>query len=158
MEVLHYEFKGMLYDEWELNRTYVTGAHTIREAEIVNYCDLSGNTNPLYTNDLFAKDTPSGLKVVPEGLLFILANGVDTATLWVDGSHIGLLDQQLSFLKPVYVGDTIYVTKTPVEMRLSRKPGRGIITFRVCVYNQDDEMVADGKWVILMATDKEHME
>ena len=42
MEVLHYEFKGMLYDEWELNKTYITSARTIREAEIVNYVDLSG--------------------------------------------------------------------------------------------------------------------
>ena len=158
MEVLHYEFKGMLYDEWELNKTYITSARTIREAEIVNYVDLSGNSNPLHTNDLFAKNTPKGLKSVPEGLLFILVNGVDTATLWVDGSYIGLLDQQLTFLETVYVGDTIFVTKTPIEMRRSRKPGRGIITFQVCVYNQDDKIVAEGKWVILMATDKEHME
>ena len=158
MEVLHYEFKGMLYDEWELNKTYMTGAHTIREGEIVSYCSLSGNNNPLYTNDLFAKDTPHGLQVAPEGLVFILANGVDTAAQRVDGSYIGLLDQQLSFLKPVYVGDTIYVTETPIAMRRSKKPGRGIITFRISVFNQNDEMVADGNWVILMATDKEHME
>ena len=47
---------------------------------------------------------------------------------------------------------------TPTAKRLSRKPGRGIITYRISVFNQRDEMVMDGTWVILMATDREHME
>ena len=76
----------------------------------------------------------------------------------MDGSYIGLLDQQMSFLKLVYVGDTIYLTMTPTAKRLSRKPGRGIITYRISVFNQKEEMVMDGTWVILMATDREHME
>jgi len=47
---------------------------------------------------------------------------------------------------------------TPTAKRLSKKPGRGIITYRICVFNQRDEMVMDGTWVILMATDRDHME
>ena len=47
---------------------------------------------------------------------------------------------------------------TPVEKRLSKKPGRGIIRFRVDTINQKGETVAEQYWTILMATDKEHME
>ncbi len=64
----------------------------------------------------------------------------------------------MRFLRPVYVGDTICLTMTPTAKRLSKKPGRGIITYRICVFNQRDEMVMDGTWVILMATDRDHME
>lgn len=158
MGILHYEFKGMLFDEWELNKEYTTSARTIRESDITAYCALSGDYNPFYTNDVFSKDNFYGKPVVPGGLTFIIANGLDCQTLWVDGSYIGLLDQQMSFVKPVYVGDTICLTMTPTAARLSKKPGRGVITFRICVYNQRDEIVMEGTWVILMATDKEHME
>ena len=158
MGVLHYDFKGMLYDEWELNRAYTTGARTICEAAVARYCSLSGDYSPLYTNALYAENTVYGRPIVPGGLTFIIANGLDCQTLWVDGSYIGLLDQQMRFLRPVYVGDTICLTMTPTAKRLSKKPGRGIITYRICVFNQRDQMVMDGTWVILMATDRDHME
>ncbi len=158
MGVLHYDFKGMLYDEWELNKAYHTSARTITESDVCGYCALSGDYNPFYTNALFAKNGFYKQPIVPGGLTFIISNGLDCQTLWVDGSYIGLLDQQMSFLKPVYVGDTIYLTMTPVAKRLSKKPGRGIITYRISVFNQNDEMVMDGQWIILMATDRDHME
>ena len=47
---------------------------------------------------------------------------------------------------------------TPVEKRLSRKPGRGIIKFKVETTNQKNEVVADQMWTVLMATDRKHME
>lgn len=158
MGILHYDFKGMLYDEWELNKEYTTPARTIFESDVTRYCALSGDYNPLYTNELFARQSIYGKIVVPSGLAFIIGNGLDCQTLWTDGSYIGLLDQQMRFLKPVYIGDTIYLTMTPTEKRLSKKPGRGVITFRISMFNQNDEMFMDGVWVILMATDKEHME
>ena len=34
MGVLHYDFKGMLYDEWELDKAYITPARTIRESDV----------------------------------------------------------------------------------------------------------------------------
>ena len=158
MGVLHYDFKGMLYDEWELNRTYITPARTIRQSDVDRYCALSGDYSPEYTNDLYAKSIGSGRPAVPGGLTFIIANGLDCQTLWVDGSYIGLLDQQMQFLSPVYVGDTIYLTMTPTAKRLSKKPGRGVITYQISILNQRDEVVMDGVWVILMATDRDHME
>lgn len=158
MGVLHYDFKGMLFDEWEMNKSYMTAARTITEADVTAYCALSGDYNPLYTNVLYAKDSVYGKQVVPGGLTFIISNGLDCQTLWVDGSYIGLLDQQMSFLKPAFVGDTIYLTMTPTAKRLSKKPGRGVITYQISVFNQNDEMIMDGTWVILMATDREHME
>lgn len=158
MGVLHYDFKGMLYDEWELNKTYITPARTIRQSDVDRYCALSGDYSPEYTNDLYAKSIGHSQPIVPGGLTFIIGNGLDCQTLWVDGSYIGLLDQQMQFLSPVYVGDTVYLTMTPTAKRLSKKPGRGVITYQISILNQRDEVVMDGVWVILMATDREHME
>ena len=158
MSVLHYEFKGMLYDQWELDRVYTTAARTIVESDVSRYCALSGDYSPQYTNAIFAGQSFFGQSVVPGGLTFMIGNGLDCQTLWVDGSYIGLLDQQMAFVRPVFVGDTVYLTMTPTEKRLSKKPGRGVITYQISMFNQRDEMIMDGSWVILMATDREHME
>ena len=155
MGVLEYDFKGMLFDDWEIGKVYTTAARTIREADVAAYCALSGDYNPLYTNEPFAKGSFYGRTVVPGGLTFIIANGLDCRTLWMDGSFIGLLDQQMSFPKPVFVGDTIYLTMVPTEKRLTKKPGRGVVTYRVSVFNQRDEMVMDGTWVIMILTDRD---
>ena len=45
MGVLHYDFKGMLYDEWELDRVYTTGARTICEADVAR-CLLYTSPSP----------------------------------------------------------------------------------------------------------------
>ena len=57
MGVLHYDFKGMLYDEWELDKAYITPARTIRESDVTGYCALSGDYNPMYTNEMYASKT-----------------------------------------------------------------------------------------------------
>lgn len=158
MGVLHYDFKGMLYDEWELNRVYTSHARTITADDVSRYCALSGDYNPLYTNELFARTTLFGGIILPGGLSFIIANGLSCQTLWFDGSYIGLLDQQMQFVGPVHVGDTVYLTMTPTAKRLTKKPGRGVVTYRISLFNQKDELVLDGTWVILMAVDREHME
>jgi acyl dehydratase len=158
MGVLHYDFKGMLYDEWELNKVYTSHARTITADEVSRYSALSGDYNPLYTNAFFAKQSLFGRSVLPGGLTFIIANGLSCQTLWFDGSYIGLLDQQMKFTAPADVGDTVYLTLRPTAKRLTRKPGRGIVTYEVQLFNQDDVMLLDGVWVILMAVDREHME
>ena len=158
MGVLHYDFKGMLYDEWELNHQYISHARTITADDVSRYCALSGDYNPLYTNALFAEKSFYHGAVLPGGLTFIIANGLSCQTLWFDGSYIGLLDQKMQFAAPAHVGDTVYFSATPTAKRLSKKPGRGIITYDVALYNQRDEAIMTGTWVILMATDKEHME
>ena len=68
MGVLHYDFKGMLYDEWELDKVYTTGARTIRESDVTSYCALSGDYDPHYTNEPFAEQDYYKKPVVPGGL------------------------------------------------------------------------------------------
>lgn len=55
---------------------------------------------------------------------------------------MGFLEQSSRFLKPVYVGDTLYP-----ELRVSEiKPQRttGVLTLASTVHNQRDELVLDG--------------
>jgi 3-hydroxybutyryl-CoA dehydratase len=56
------------------------------------------------------------------------------------------LSQQLEFLAPVFIGDTITAT---VEVTAWR-PDKRIITLRTDAYNQADTQVVTGKAVLLV--------
>ena len=54
---------------------------------------------------------------------------------------VGGIDQRMKFQKPVQPGDVLRFVQTVLETRTSSKPGRGIITVRVEVINQREEVV-----------------
>ena len=56
---------------------------------------------------------------------------------------IGFLEQSSRFLKPVYVGDTLYPMLEVSELR----PGRttGVAVLKLTIHNQSGELVCDGE-------------
>jgi 3-hydroxybutyryl-CoA dehydratase len=56
------------------------------------------------------------------------------------------LSQQIEFLAPVYIGDTV----TAVAEVESWRPAKRIITLKTDCYNQDDTQVVTGKAVLLV--------
>lgn len=54
---------------------------------------------------------------------------------------VGGVDQRLKLQKPVQPGDILRFVQTVLETRPSSKPGRGIITVRVELINQREEVV-----------------
>jgi acyl dehydratase len=61
----------------------------------------------------------------------------------VGDALVAFLDQSSRFLKPVYVGDTLY----PMLALTGLEPGRttGVVAMRVTIHNQDKELVMDGQ-------------
>jgi 3-hydroxybutyryl-CoA dehydratase len=56
------------------------------------------------------------------------------------------LNQQIEFLAPVYIGDTI----TAMAEVTSWRPEKRIITLKTDAYNQDEVQVVTGKAVLLV--------
>ena len=56
------------------------------------------------------------------------------------------LSQQIEFLAPVFIGDTI----TAVVEVASWQPDKRIITLKTDCYNQDDKQVVTGKAALLV--------
>ena len=56
------------------------------------------------------------------------------------------LSQQIEFLAPVYIGDTITAAVEVVSWR----PEKGIITLKTDCYNQDEKQIVTGKAVLLV--------
>ena len=49
--------------------------------------------------------------------------------------------ERLRFVRPVYIGDTIRVAVTIKDKQDHKKPGYGLVTESVEVFNQQDELV-----------------
>jgi oxepin-CoA hydrolase / 3-oxo-5,6-dehydrosuberyl-CoA semialdehyde dehydrogenase len=133
------------FEELEIGETLHTHRRTVTEADIVNFAGLSGDFFYAHTDDIGAKDSIFERRVA-HGYFVVSA----AAGLFVDPApgpvlaNYGL--ENLRFVKPVYVGDTIQVRltckqKTAKEDKEGQIP-QGVVHWDVEVTNQNAEPVA----------------
>jgi 3-hydroxybutyryl-CoA dehydratase len=121
-----------------------TFTKTVTEADVITFAGLIGDFNPIHVDAEYARKSRFGQRVA-HGLF---TAGLISAVLGnkLPGPGAIYLSQQLEFLAPVYIGDTITAT---VEVSTWR-PEKRIITLRTDAYNQADRQVVTGKAVLLV--------
>jgi 3-hydroxybutyryl-CoA dehydratase len=117
-------------------------ARTITETHIVNYAGITGDMNPLHVDAEYAAQSMFGQRIA-HGMLVA---GLISAVLGTElpGPNSIYLGQDLKFMAPVMIGDTIKVVVTVTDKRDEKR----IIKLRTAVYNQRGEMVVDGNAVM----------
>ena len=158
MGIKEYQFRGKLYDEWVIGKEFTTGARTITEGDIVTFAGLSGDWSATHTNDVYGKSTIYGSRIAYGNVTFIVSTGLIAQTLLFEGTATAMLDMQISYQEPVRFEDTIYCKFQATEKRESKKyPDQGIVTIKGCVFNQNDEQVAEEQLVFLVAKTAPHL-
>jgi oxepin-CoA hydrolase/3-oxo-5,6-dehydrosuberyl-CoA semialdehyde dehydrogenase len=134
------------FEELEIGETVVTHKHTVSEADIVNFANVSGDN--FYAHmDATSLDGTIFTQRVAHGY-FVLAKA---AGLFVDPKkgpvllNYGL--EECRFIKPVYPGMTIGVrltvkAKVDQEKKSDEDIAKGIVKFLVDVYDETGESVA----------------
>ena len=133
------------FDELEIGETLITHRRTVTEADIVNFAGISGDFFYAHMDDIAAKDSFFE-KRVAHGYFVLSA----AAGLFVDPAPGPVLANygldNLRFVKPVYVGDTIQARLTCKQKTAKdTQPGtvpQGVVAWDVEVTNQDAEPVA----------------
>ena len=117
---------------------------TVSESDVTTFAGLIGDRNPIHTDDEYARKSRFG-KRVAHG---VFTGGLISAVLGNDlpGPGSIYLSQQLEFLAPVFVGDTI----TAVVEVTSWRPEKRIITFKTDAYNQEEQQVVTGQSVLMV--------
>lgn len=92
---------------------------TITETDIVLFAGLSGDTNPLHLDADYAAQSFFGQRVAHGMLSASLISGVLGTRL--PGPGAIYIDQHLSFIAPVHIGDTVTATVTVLEINLQRR-------------------------------------
>lgn len=133
------------FDELVVGESWLTHRRTITESDVVSFAGLSGDFFYAHMDDIAARESIFERRVA-HGYFVISA----AAGLFVDPApgpvlaNYGL--ENLRFVKPVYIGDTIRVRltckqKTAKEDREGQPP-QGVVAWDVEVTNQADEPVA----------------
>ncbi len=135
---------GLYWEEWEVGRTFKSAARTVTEADLVIYSGLSGDYNPLHTDEEYCKTTDFGTRIAHGPLIYAIAAGLIFQMHLYDDTLIAFLGfDNLRFTKPVKPGDTIHARLEVTERRETSRPDRGVMKRQLQVVNQRGEVVLD---------------
>lgn len=130
------------WEEFRVGETLTTDGVTITETHIVEFTSLTLEFSPLHMDEEFAKSTPFGRRIANGPLLLSIAVGLVMMTGVLVKAGIAILGfDNVRFLAPTYIGDSIRVKVTIKEKRESKRPGRGVIVAAHEIINQRGETV-----------------
>ena len=143
--------RGAYFEEYEVGQKVISSGRTATETDLVSFAALSGDWNPLHTDAVAAAQGPFGQRVV-HGLW-----GLSAAVSLV--TRLGFIEETLiafreidnwKFSLQIFIGDTIHVQVIVGETRPVRRLGGGMVTLQVEILNQDNKIVQQGNWVVLV--------
>jgi acyl dehydratase len=140
-------------DDFNVGDVYYTGRITVTEAHLVTWAGLTMDYYPLHMDKEYAAKTEFGERLAHGPLIFALAVGlVSTAGFGGDAAIAWLGVDGMRMLLPVKIGDTIGVEVEVTDKKSTKRPERGIQTWRYTVRNQRGEsvMVFDYKMMFHM--------
>lgn len=143
---------GLFFEDFSVGDAFTAPGRTVTDAEIALFAGLSGDFNPLHTDEEFAKTTPFGRRVAHGALGLSLAIGLASRLGLFDGTGLAFLGVEWSFRRPIFVGDTVHVRFTVREKRAAKKPGGGILVLATELVNQRGEIVQEGNRTYLVRT------
>ncbi len=142
--------EAFYFEDFEMDRDYVTRSRTITEADVVAFAGLSGDYNPLHTDEEFAKQTIFGTRIAHGVLGLSVATGLINQTGIAEGTVIAFLGMTWNFKGALKMGDTITVRQRVAEKRETSKPDRGILRMAVSVVNQRGEVIQEGEHTLMI--------
>lgn len=148
--------RGLYLNDWEIGKEYIGISRTITETDVItfNYLSRDVEDGPQY-------EIIDGKKIVgAHGTLTAsIAQGLVTQTGMFEGTEIAHLASTSKWVYPVCVDDTIVpVFKATSKRESKSRPGTGILTVHVDVYNQDETKVMEMDWTVMMAANAQALE
>ncbi len=139
----------LYFEDIPLGKIWVSEARTITETDVVNFACLSGDFNPIHTNEEFAHNTPFHRRIAHGLLVLSIGGGMMTSNPPV--RTLALLEHpHWRFHNPVFFGDTIHVRNQAVDKQAEKNGRRGRITWEVQILNQEGKVVQEGTMLTLV--------
>lgn len=134
------------FDDLKVGDTVKSISRTITETDLVNFISYMFQAEELFTSVEHAlKRSAFKKRIVPGTLTLSLGLGLLSATGWNRDSALALLGiDEVRFLKPVVVGDSIYCEAT-VLTKNPRDAQRGVIVVAHTIRNQEEQAVVQFK-------------
>jgi acyl dehydratase len=150
MSPTEYKPRGRYFEEFEVGDRMVSPGRTVTEADFVMYCGISGDYNELHSNVEYAKQTPFGRRIAHGPLGLTMAMGLAGRMGYLEGTAQALLGMAWKFKGPIFIGDTIHVRASVARKKAVKRLGGGLLVLDIAVVKQDDSVVQEGTWSVLM--------
>ncbi|REG50983.1 acyl dehydratase [Paraburkholderia sp. BL6669N2] len=133
--------RGRVYEDFEIGARYSHHwGRTVTAADNTLFSTMTLHFNPLYFNDEFAQAHGYRHGVVNPYLLFGIVFGLSVEDLSErGGAFLGVED--LAFVRPFHVGETLLAHSTVRSMRPSSKDTIGIVTWHTVGCDANGETV-----------------
>ncbi|MET1412141.1 MaoC family dehydratase [Roseibium sp. HPY-6] len=132
-----YNVETWLYEDFEIGEKRRSIRRTISEGEAMLFNSLVLDNHPYVADDIFTseegifgKRLVAGAMVFSYGLGLMANNNVNTFSYGYD---------KLRFIKPVFIGDTIYTVRTNLEKR-PKYEEMGLVKVSYQVYKNKGEL------------------
>jgi acyl dehydratase len=127
-----------LYEDYEVGEVDRSIRRTISEGEVMIFSSMLVDLHPYVADEIFARDEGLfGRRIVPGALVFgygmglMAHNNVNTFSYGYD---------RLRFIKPVFIGDTIYTMRTLLRKE-PKYDEMGLFTVSYEVFRAEDEQI-----------------
>lgn len=118
---------------------------TLTETDVYNFAGICGDFNSLHVNRVNAQKSQFK-KCICHGML--VASFISTVIgMYLPGEGTIYLEQNLKFIAPVYIGDTITATVKVLDIN------KRVATLNTYIKNQEGESVIEGTAKVLIPDD-----
>lgn len=137
-EIPVWNAENIFYEDFEIGRKVRTIRRTLSEGESMLFNTLVVDIHPYVADEVFAeKEGMFGRRLVAGAFVFSAGIGL-VATNWLQAFSYGY--DKLRFIKPVFIGDTIYTIRTNLGKQ-PKYPERGLTRASYEVFKGEGELV-----------------
>lgn len=132
---------SVYFEDFEIGNETKSAGRTITETDIVNFAGLTGDWYELHTNVEYAKETPFRQRIAHGALIFSISTALNVRMMPPGNTLIAFYGvDKLRFVKPTFIGDTIWARET-VSGKEERTAETGVVITQCEVVNQRSEVV-----------------
>jgi len=141
---------GLLFNEFTVGQRFETPSRTITEADIGTFAGLTGDYNPVHTDEVFAAATGFGGRIAHGPMGIGIAFGLASRLDLIDGTVVALLGVTWDFKAPMRPGSTIRALIEVVETRNVNNPAHGLLGLSIALVDEADKPLQEGSARLLM--------
>jgi 3-hydroxybutyryl-CoA dehydratase len=131
--------QGFYWQDLEVGQRFQTLRRTITETDLVNFISVTGTLEAIFIDADYQHGAMKG-RPVPAALTYSIIEGFILQTM-IQNTGLAMLEMAQKVHAPVQVNDTIHAVVEVTNVRPTSKSGRAVVTSKVEVWNQRDELV-----------------
>lgn len=140
---------GRFFEDLQPGERFPIPSRTMTEALFAAFQLASADNHPIHYDVEYcrARGHPH---MLAHGFQVLIqaAPGAGSFPHEIGDALIGFIEQSCRFLKPVYVGDTLYPMLEVID--LTPQNTTGVVTLKATIRNQNDETVLEGEQKFLL--------